>query len=159
MFALGRFMAQLRSTLMLQRIITAGGCKKPQIIIQKYQKPLFCKCHFRILTGVTSNPSWRRFRLNNKRFFVSNDRWFHQCNYFFTSCKTYSFFSANTNLILKNLENKMTFKRVYTKFSQFRRDYQYAVRRLEGLNCNRCVKVYPYRIFCDSNVCFSSNYF
>ena len=67
------------------------------------------------------------------------------------------FFSANTNLILKNLEKKMSFKRVYTKFAQFREDYRYAIRRLERLNCNKCVKVYPYRIFCDSNVCSLSN--
>ena len=61
---------------------------------------------------------------------------------------------VNTALILKNLEKNISFEGVYNSFPEFRKQFHYAIKRLESLKCRKCVKIYPHKIFCDSKVTF-----
>ena len=156
----GRIMVRLRITVTGKKMNMESGCKEQQITFQKYQKPSFYKCRFHGHIRTTFKHFLRNDYKNNGFFLLLSYKHFHQYFIFLACRKTYLFiFSANTRLILKNLEKKISFEGVYTKFSDFRQEYRFAIRRLERLKCEKCVKIYPHKIFCNSKVCFLSNQF
>uniref|UniRef100_A0A0N5ACD6 SGNH domain-containing protein n=1 Tax=Syphacia muris TaxID=451379 RepID=A0A0N5ACD6_9BILA len=58
-----------------------------------------------------------------------------------------------TDLLLKILEKKQSFDGLYMDFTAFRATYHFANKRLEHLECDKCVKIYGHHIFCDSKIC------